>query len=218
MQIRNNFALAATWTKIKVVYWLTVLTCACLAVVTLIAQDALSIGGNYTLLFENQRVRVLRVKQDRPDLPPVEHEHPARLAVRVAGQNIEPGSVVWTNAERHAPAGKDRTYQATIIEFKGLRMPADFQPSDTLPRASSEVLLENSVVCVLRTSLQLNEQGIQHSHPDRIVVFATPCRYHGKVFNLGDAEWAQAETHANQPPEGDRSCEVTEVELKVPMR
>jgi quercetin dioxygenase-like cupin family protein len=88
---------------------------------------------HYTLEFENDRVRVLRVKYG-PHEKSVMHKHPATLTVSLTNrdwkftlpdgrtQNIigRPGEIVWYEAHEHLPENlSSKPYEGIHIELKG---------------------------------------------------------------------------------------------------
>jgi quercetin dioxygenase-like cupin family protein len=98
------------------------------------AQDPVKVDSkHYKVEFENDRVRVLRVKYG-PHEKSVMHEHPANVAVfltdasttfttpdgkTVAG-DIKAGTVQWDAGSKHLPENVgDKPFEVILVELKG---------------------------------------------------------------------------------------------------
>jgi hypothetical protein len=114
------------------VLW-TLLALTALAVVPAYAQDPVVVdSAHYTLVFENDQVRVLRIRYG-PNEASVMHEHPAGVAVFLDDQNgqftLPDGQVVevqgkardaiWTEAGAHLPQNlSDQPFELILVEIK----------------------------------------------------------------------------------------------------
>lgn len=85
------------------------------------------------------------------------------------------------------------------------------------------VAFENERVRVLKKTIRNGETPPLHTHPDRVVVFLSPCAWlseadDGSVrmqsFRFGEPIWAAAETHGGETANVVEQCRVLEIELK----
>ena len=99
-----------------------------------LAQDAVKVAPkNYSVVFENDQVRVLRVTVAPGEKTPM-HEHPANVVIPLSdaavrftlpdGQTQEPkmtaGTPVWSPEGKHAGENVSKTkVEAIIVELKG---------------------------------------------------------------------------------------------------
>lgn len=104
------------------------------------AQDAVAADPkHYTVEFENDQVRVLRIKYG-PHEKSVMHEHPANVAVfltdidgkftmpdgTTADAIMKAGSVQWDAGGKHLPENvSDKPFELILVELKGNRTPAN---------------------------------------------------------------------------------------------
>lgn len=104
------------------------------------AQDAVVADPkHYTVEFENDEVRVVRVKYG-PHEKSVMHEHPANVAVSltdVSGKftlpdgktvvdSMKAGSVQWDAGGKHLPENTgDQHFELILVELKGKRVAAE---------------------------------------------------------------------------------------------
>jgi len=104
------------------------------AVVILRAQDAAKVDGkHYTVAFENDQVRVLKVHYG-PGEKSTMHSHPNSVAVfltDVQGKftfpdgksqdfNRKAGDVLWDDAKSHLPENTgDKAFDVVVVELKG---------------------------------------------------------------------------------------------------
>jgi hypothetical protein len=114
------------------VLW-TLLTLMPLAVVPAFAQDPVVVdSAHYTLVFENDQVRVLRIRYG-PNEESVMHDHPAGVAVslddshmqfklpdgQVVESKSEAGAAEWAPAGPHVPKNlTDQTSEIILVEIK----------------------------------------------------------------------------------------------------
>ena len=118
------------------VLW-TLLALTSLAAGPAFGQDPVVVdSAHYTLVFENDQVRVLRI-QYGPHEESVMHDHPAGVAVYLTGGNMqftlpdgqvvesqgEAGEAIWAPAGPHVP--KNLTDQASELILVEIKEPAD---------------------------------------------------------------------------------------------
>lgn len=86
-----------------------------------------------------------------------------------------------------------------------------------------ETVLENSQVRVLKVTERTGETPPLHAHPDRVVVYLSPCAWLEETadgqksmqsFRLGDVQWAAATTHGGITSRVVQECSLLEIELK----
>ena len=82
---------------------------------------------------------------------------------------------------------------------------------------------ENERVRVLRVTVEVSAAPGPHSHPERVVVFLTPCTWlepgeDGAVLEetnrAGEVHWMGAMVHEGGPNHVKETCELLEIELK----
>ena len=96
-------------------------------------RDAVEVDPqHYTVEFENERVRVLRIRY-APREKSVMHSHPASVVVfltdfygqftdpdgKTEEQRAQAGQVFWAPPETHLPESLDQPYEVLQIELKG---------------------------------------------------------------------------------------------------
>jgi len=83
--------------------------------------------------------------------------------------------------------------------------------------------LENERVRVLRVTVKDGTAPGPHSHPERLVVFLTPCTWlergeDGAMIEetnaAGEVHWMGAMVHEGGPNQVKETCELLEIELK----
>jgi hypothetical protein len=100
---------------------------------TALAQDPVVVDpAHYTVMFENDQVRVLKIRYG-PNEESVMHEHPAGVAVYLGdmrgqftlpdGQVLElegkAGDAEWTEAGAHLPKNlTDQAFEIVLVELK----------------------------------------------------------------------------------------------------
>ena len=86
-----------------------------------------------------------------------------------------------------------------------------------------ESVLSNERVRVLKVTDRNGEPAPLHTHPDRVVVFLSPCAWletapDGQTtmqsFRLGDVLWAERITHGGETSRVVQECSLLEIELK----
>jgi quercetin dioxygenase-like cupin family protein len=117
------------------VLW-TLLAVTSIAAGPALAQDPVAVdSAHYTLLFENDQVRVLRIQYGAHE-ESVMHDHPAGVAVYLTGGNMqftlpdgqvvesrgEAGEAIWAPAGPHVP--KNLTDQPTELILVEIKEPA----------------------------------------------------------------------------------------------
>lgn len=122
---------------------------------------------------------------------------------------------------------QSRTF-ITIVLVLGLAVvtaKAQMSPLDPVRVAPHiyESLLENDRVRVLKATERTGETPPLHSHPERVVVFLSPCAWietlpDGQTamqsYKLGDVLWADRTTHGGETFRGVQECSLLEIELK----
>lgn len=107
-----------------------------------------------------------------------------------------------------------------VPENDGSEISAD--PAAVAPEEFA-VDFENERVRVLRVTVEDGAAPGPHSHPERVVVFLTPCTWldrgeDGTVAeetNLaGEVHWMGAMVHEGGPNQVKETCELLEIELK----
>ena len=86
-----------------------------------------------------------------------------------------------------------------------------------------ESLLDNERVRVLKATDRNGETPPLHVHPDRVVVFLSPCAWLETTadgqktmqsYKLGDVLWAERTTHGGKTSRVVQECSLLEIELK----
>lgn len=86
-----------------------------------------------------------------------------------------------------------------------------------------ESVLDNERVRVLKVTDRNGETPPLHAHPDRIVVFLSPCAWMETAadgqesmqsYKLGDVLWADRVTHGGETSRVVQECSLLEIELK----
>jgi len=84
-------------------------------------------------------------------------------------------------------------------------------------------VFENDRVRVVRVIVVDGTRPARHSHPDRVVIFVSPCTWletadDGSIeeepYPAGAVSWQEAITHESYPNQVKETCELLEVELK----
>jgi quercetin dioxygenase-like cupin family protein len=113
----------------------------CVSAVSAVAQDAAKVDSkHYTVEFENEQVRVLRIKYG-PHEKSVMHKHPAGVAImltdstmkftfadgRTEERPMKAGQVIDAEAVTHLPENlSDQPFEAILVELKAA--PAKSEP------------------------------------------------------------------------------------------
>lgn len=84
-------------------------------------------------------------------------------------------------------------------------------------------VLENDRVRVLKVTERHGETPPLHSHPERVVVFLSPCAWletgadgqsSMQSYKLGDVLWAERTTHGGETSRVVQECSRLDIELK----
>jgi len=111
---------------------------------------------------------------------------------------------------------------ATFGLSTGFAEQVTLDPTVVAPEEFSTVF-ENERVRVVRVVVEDGSKPARHSHPDRVVVFVSPCTWietsdDGAVleetFESGEISWQEATIHESYPNRVADTCELLEVELK----
>ena len=95
-------------------------------------------------------------------------------------------------------------------------------PVNVAPHIFTTVL-ENDRVRVIKVTERTGETPPLHSHPDRVLVYLSPCAWLEETvdgqkgmqsFRLGDVQWALADTHGGKTSTVVQECSILEIELK----
>ena len=192
---------------------------------TLTAQDAVATNPDlFRVLLENERVRVLdqRVPQGRKEN---RHSHPAYVKYTLSSyratvtypngstssmRRVNPGQVMWFNAETHAQRNSGRTEMHTIMfELKGpqILQTDKQQPGDdpvVVAGKTHKKLLDNERVRVIEFRLKPKEETPMHHHRDGVfyilkggTISETLSDGTSHEVKLGDRDvkWMDAKSH-----------------------
>jgi quercetin dioxygenase-like cupin family protein len=86
-----------------------------------------------------------------------------------------------------------------------------------------ELVLDNERIRVLKVTERNGETSPLHAHPDRVVVFLSPCAWletaadgqqSMQSYRLGDVIWADRITHGGETSRVVQECSLLEIELK----
>lgn len=86
-----------------------------------------------------------------------------------------------------------------------------------------EVVLDNERVRVLEVTDRNGETQPLHAHPDRVIVYLSPCAWlvetddgetRMESYRFGDVLWADGTTHGGQTSTVVQECRSVEIELK----
>jgi quercetin dioxygenase-like cupin family protein len=152
-------------------------------------------ADHYTVEFENDQVRVLRIGYQAGETS-VMHYHPDAVAVFLTAQEVsfgmpdgtaetvaaEAGQAIFTPSGNHLPTNiSGDALEVILVELaEGDDEPADAAEAETDPDPSVvdadhyTVEFENDQVRVLRIAYGPGEESVMHYHPDAIAVFLSP--------------------------------------------
>ena len=86
-----------------------------------------------------------------------------------------------------------------------------------------QAVLDNERVRVLKMTDRNGETAPLHAHPDRVIVFLSPCAWMETTdsgqqtmesFRLGDVVWAEELIHGGKTSRVVQECSLLEIELK----
>ena len=101
-------------------------------------------------------------------------------------------------------------------------IPAALDPVRAAPHIH-EVAFENDKVRVLKATIRNGETAPLHAHPDRVIVYLSPCAWLEddgdggttmKSYKFGEPVWMPAETHGGVTANVVEQCSVLEIELR----
>jgi len=104
----------------------------------------------------------------------------------------------------------------------GAAVPKPLDPVRVAPHMY-ELVFENERVRVLRQTIRNGETAPLHGHPDRVMVYLQSCAWleddgqggeRMQLFKIGEAVWADAETHGGDTADVVQECKILEIELK----
>ena len=121
----------------------------CLAASTAVAQDPVKVDpSHYKLVFENSKVRVLRIHYG-PHEKSVMHSHPNATVIPLTdahikfsmpdGKSVERqlkgGEAMWTPAETHLPENlSDKPFEGVLVELKSKQAAAKHAAKPPAPK------------------------------------------------------------------------------------
>jgi len=85
-----------------------------------------------------------------------------------------------------------------------------------------QLVFENEKVRVLRQTVRNGETPPLHGHLDRVMVYLQSCAWleedgdggqEMKLFKIGEAVWAPAETHGGDTADVVQECKILEIEI-----
>ena len=86
-----------------------------------------------------------------------------------------------------------------------------------------QTVLDNERVRVLKMTERNGETAPLHAHPDRVIVFLSPCAWMDTTdsgrptmesFRLGDVVWGEERMHGGETSRVAQECSRLEIELK----
>jgi len=206
--------------------------------------DAVAVDpGHYSVVTENDRVRVLRINYP-PGEASVMHYHPDAVAVFLTEHNVKfelpDGSsaeapanardAIFTPAGQHLPTNMaESPLELILVELKDAAPAgaeggaAETGPDPTAVDADHySVVFENDKVRVIRIKYGPGESSVMHYHPDSVAVFFDALK---GQFELPDGSKQDINTEAGQaiytpagqhlPTNmGDAAFELVQIELK----
>ncbi len=215
------------------------LTFLLIAAPVALAQDPVKVDAkHYTVLLENDQVRVLKIHYN-PKEKSVMHEHPATVVVFLNASKTKftlpdgsttdasqkAGVVAFAEAGKHLPQNVGGTpVSGVLVELKGGAMGSAKVALDPVKvdPAHHKVVFENDRVRVLRVNFKAHGKTKQHEHPNGVAIYLTDTK---AKFTLadgttregggkrGEAVWAAAEKHSVENM-GAKPAEIILVELK----
>ena len=206
------------------------------------AQDAVTADAkHYTVMFENEQVRVLRVAYGAKEKS-VLHQHPDAVAIsltpmqgkftlaegKAENRSFKAGDVRWSPAETHTPENAGgKPFEVILVELKAkgggtATTTAAADDPMKIDAKHHKLEFENERVRVLRGTGRPGEKTAMHSHPANVVIALTDAKVRstlpdGKTeeanVKAGQAIWREPMKHISENI-GDKPFEVIVVELK----
>lgn len=145
---------------------------------------------HYTAEFENDAVRIVRIKYDAGE-ESVMHHHPDHVAVFLTdimsqmmmpdGSTVEvsrsAGDVGFASAGEHLPKNiSDSAQEIVLVELKPREstLTESSGPHATVVDPEHYTAeFENEAVCIVRIAYGAGEESVMHYHPDSVAVFLT---------------------------------------------
>ena len=182
--------------------------------------------AHYNVEFENEYVKVLRVKYGPNEKSPM-HSHNWLAGVHLTDakakftpkdgkaeiRNIKAGDIGLGEPEIHTVENMtDKNWETILVELKK-EYPGDISDlkrdaTKVDPKHYKEVeVKENNWVRVIRTHYDPNEKSVMHDHNPGVVVFLKDTKHQiinkdgSKVigeFKAGDCVWSEAVTHKGE--------------------
>ncbi len=177
--------------------------------------------NNYKVVFENDRVRAVRITYAAGEETGM-HSHPASVSVFLTDAegvlamedgseqefNSKAGDSMWMDAQSHQPKAKT-DFELIQIELKGSGSGADDASGESMDATVVEpnhyrTVLENDNVRVVKITYAANDEAALHSHPNAVLVSLSDGESELILedgtkreanFKAGSAVWAPAETH-----------------------
>jgi quercetin dioxygenase-like cupin family protein len=206
------------------------------------AQDPVAASPRaYTVVIDNQWVRVLRLKLG-PHESSAMHEHPNLVAVALTEAQVRVTNADGTIQDRGLRAGQvvfqpaggpahseqntsDQPLEIVVVDLKpgaaGGSAPVSLDPVKLDPD-HHPVLLENQRVRVIRTILEPHLKSPMHEHPHYVVVYLTELHTTMKMADgrevdnprkPGDIAWRDALKHETENI-GEKTAVEIQIELK----
>jgi len=103
----------------------------------------------------------------------------------------------------------------------GAAVPKPLDPVKVAPHIYA-LDFENEKVRVIRQTVRNGETLPVHAHPDRVMVYLQSCAWlendgaggeRMRLFKIGEAVWAPAETHGGTTTNVAQECQILEIEL-----
>lgn len=103
----------------------------------------------------------------------------------------------------------------------GAAVPRPLDPVRVAPHIY-ELVFENEKVRVLRQTVRNGETAPLHAHLDRVMVYLQSCAWleddgqggeRMRLFKIGEAAWAPAETHGGDTADVVQECKILEIEV-----
>ena len=114
----------------------------------------------------------------------------------------------------------------TIMAMLGIAVATAQSPALDPPLVAPhifETVLDNSRVRVLKVTERNGETAPLHSHPERVIVYLSPCAWMDvtsdgerqmESYRLGDVTWRNPDTHGGETSNVVQDCSLLEIELK----
>jgi quercetin dioxygenase-like cupin family protein len=208
-----------------------------------VGPDAVAVdAAHYSVVEENDRVRVLRIRY-APGETSVMHYHPDAVAVFLTDHHVKfglpdgstvdaPGKAreaIFTPAGQHLPTNTgEGPLELILVELKGATATgtgggaAETGPDPTVADPNHySVAFENDKVRAIRIKYAPGESSVMHYHPDSVAVFFDDVK---GTFELPDGSSQEVTAQAGQamftparqhrPTNAGEAFELIQIELK----